>query len=1174
MKHNSRIWLVGCGLGLLLLAACQGKESGATSTSLEKRSLPSGTAGSVIEQLAANLKSAGYTDILVANVMDYATAQVAADGTEGSTDTGAILASVQTGAAAALALSSSDLSTDTEKTTAIGVISGSLAAMLGSSSSKVSQLSGAQKSVTAPVPAYAYSVTVDASSDYSSYLESLMTATIGTMDEAGISASAIESKSSSLVETVMTKLSTNSLSSEFLAAALGGITAGAIAGIDDGGVGSANAASVSETLLSSVMGKVSSFGLSATYLESAMESVAAKAVSALGKSGVSSASASAAAQSLMQTMVTKLTTAGVSTTNLSTVMQKVSEQGVANLGNAGVPSADRTTAVENMVSAISAKVKSAGVSDADLSTVMAAIAQGAVSGTGSLGFSAADKQTAIAGASSGALAGLKTAGYSTTQISNVSGSVTTGATKGLSKAGVSSGDQSTYAAKIQTGAEAGLSKGGLSSAEVSALSATLQTAINSGLSTIGSNTLPGTSTSTSTSTTPPNPKALTAFSFTRINNPSLANDITATITGTSVTFPVPYGTTLTSLIPTFTHNGSYVTFGGAVQSSGVTAQNFTSPLIYQVTATDGTSQNFTVTATIGAASANKAITAFSFTSVANGGLSSNVTGTISGSSIALTVPYGTILTSLKPTFTHTGVSVGVNGTTQTSGVTAQDFTIPVTYQVYAQDGTRQNFLVTVTVASNTAKEITAFSFTKAANGAFLIDVTGIISGTNITATVPYGTTLTALKATFSTTGASVSIGGTAQTSGTTANNFTSAVTYRVTAADGSTQDYTVTVSTAAPSTTKAITAFSFTTALNGGAGIPVNVTGTINSTNIDLTVPAGTTVTALKPTFTTTGASVSISGAPQTSGVTAQNYSSPVTYRVTAQDGSTQDYTVTVTVPLSTAKAITAFSFNGPLNLNASLGSNYTGVISGTTITIYGSDTNQPYLTGVQSASLVASFTAPLASVKVGGVTQVSGTTANDFTTDLSYLVTAEDGSTQTYSVVVKKRWVLPDTGQTSCWDGAGNPITCPAAGNALAQDGSYNTTAQPSYTDNGNGTVNDNVTGRVWQQCSAGTSTAACATGTAGAYTWADAGTYCANNTAGLSGSGWRLPTKTELSWIVMNQGGSTLFNTAFPATVTNSYWTSTTYMDATYAWNVFFGHGRVDVSSKTSVFYVRCVR
>jgi hypothetical protein len=50
-----------------------------------------------------------------------------------------------------------------------------------------------------------------------------------------------------------------------------------------------------------------------------------------------------------------------------------------------------------------------------------------------------------------------------------------------------------------------------------------------------------------------------------------------------------------------------------------------------------------------------------------------------------------------------------------------------------------------------------------------------------------------MAAAFTTTGAAVSVGGVIQTSGVTSNDFTNPVTYRVTAADGSWQDYTVTV---------------------------------------------------------------------------------------------------------------------------------------------------------------------------------------------------------------------------------------------------------------------------------------------------------------------------------------------------------------------------------------------
>lgn len=62
--------------------------------------------------------------------------------------------------------------------------------------------------------------------------------------------------------------------------------------------------------------------------------------------------------------------------------------------------------------------------------------------------------------------------------------------------------------------------------------------------------------------------------------------------------------------------------------------------------------------------------------------------------------------------------------------------------------------------------------------------------------VPYGTDVTRLVPTFTTTGTNVHVGATLQVSGTTSNDFTNAVAYVVTAADGLSATYNVVVATA------------------------------------------------------------------------------------------------------------------------------------------------------------------------------------------------------------------------------------------------------------------------------------------------------------------------------------------------------------------------------------------
>ncbi len=67
----------------------------------------------------------------------------------------------------------------------------------------------------------------------------------------------------------------------------------------------------------------------------------------------------------------------------------------------------------------------------------------------------------------------------------------------------------------------------------------------------------------------------------------------------------------------------------------------------------------------------------------------------------------------------------------------------------------------------------------------------------ITVSLPCGTDVTALVATFSTNGARVTVGSTVQVSGSTPNNFGGPVTYTVTAADGTSVTYRVIVRVAA-----------------------------------------------------------------------------------------------------------------------------------------------------------------------------------------------------------------------------------------------------------------------------------------------------------------------------------------------------------------------------------------
>ena len=136
---------------------------------------------------------------------------------------------------------------------------------------------------------------------------------------------------------------------------------------------------------------------------------------------------------------------------------------------------------------------------------------------------------------------------------------------------------------------------------------------------------------------------------------------------------------------------------------------------------------------------------------------------------------------------------------------------------------------TTPLSLSSAKAITAFSFT-----ALVPEVVSVIDEgvKTITLTVPFGTEVTALVPTIVHTGVNVSpVSGTAQ-------DFTSPVTYTVSAEDTSIQTYLVTV-------TEAVPAITTVSSIANGATVPsVTVSGTNFKTGItaaDLTVGVGTT---------------------------------------------------------------------------------------------------------------------------------------------------------------------------------------------------------------------------------------------------------------------------------------------------------------------------------------------
>lgn len=165
----------------------------------------------------------------------------------------------------------------------------------------------------------------------------------------------------------------------------------------------------------------------------------------------------------------------------------------------------------------------------------------------------------------------------------------------------------------------------------------------------------------------------------------------------------------------------------------------------------------------------------------------------------------------------------------------------------------------------------------------------------------------------------------------------------------------------------------------------------IAKTVVNLTVPYGTEVTALTPKIKLSeGASV----VPESG--TSRDFSKPQTYTVTGRDGLTKRYVVTVNLtPVSRAKDLQGFAFPGAMSV----------AISRNRIAA-----TMPTTTDVTALAPTFSLSPFATAVPASG-------TARDFTKPQLYTITAQDGTSQTVTVIVAKS----DKSNAFTWDKAGS---------------------------------------------------------------------------------------------------------------------------------------------------------
>jgi uncharacterized repeat protein (TIGR02543 family) len=405
-----------------------------------------------------------------------------------------------------------------------------------------------------------------------------------------------------------------------------------------------------------------------------------------------------------------------------------------------------------------------------------------------------------------------------------------------------------------------------------------------------------------------------------------------------------------------------------------------------VTAQDGTTvSTYTVTVTR-AASADATLSALVLSSGTLSPIFDSATETY-----AVSVDNAVTSISITPSVTQANATtvqyLGATGTNLFTGALSVGSNVIRTV-VTAQDGTtKKTYTVAVTRISNDA----TLSALALSSGTLSPIFAGLTE--SYTASVANAVTSITVTPTRTQANATIAVNGAAVTSGSASgaislNVGSNTITVVVTAQDGTTtKSYTVTVTRLSNVATLSALA------LSSGTLSPTFASGT---TSYTASVANAVTSITVTPTRTQANATITVNGTSVTSGsasssISLSNGSNTITVVVTAQDGiTTGTYTVTV-MRLSNTATISTFGFN-------SLTPSVTGFVDNSLRTVQLSVPS-----GTNLTALVATFTLSAGTTAaVASAPQISGQTANNFTSAVTYVLTSQDSSTvQNYSVTV-----------------------------------------------------------------------------------------------------------------------------------------------------------------------------
>lgn len=554
----------------------------------------------------------------------------------------------------------------------------------------------------------------------------------------------------------------------------------------------------------------------------------------------------------------------------------------------------------------------------------------------------------------------------------------------------------------------------------------------------------------------------TLISSTGSSNVNYTTSVSPSTTSLTVT------PTTTDPNATVTVNGAQVPSGTASGSITLNAAPGTTTINVLVTAQDGSTQeSYSITVSKNASS-NANLSSITL-STGNG-----LTSSTGSSNVNYTTSVSPTITSLTitPTAADPNAIITVNGVVVTSGTASGAIalntypaTTTINILVTAQDGSTTKSTAIV-VSNNGSNNANASSITLSPTSTLISS-----SGSNpnyvyYTASVSVGTTSVTTTTITADPTATIAVNGAAVSSGSASGQIvlnaypaTTPINIVITAQDGSTKTYVITVTSSGSNNANSNSITLSTGSMSSSPSNPNNYNAFVSKGTASLTVTVtpsdlNATVT-INNTVNPSGAGVYVSPS-----ITLNAYPATTTINIliTAQDGvTTKSFTITVSE--------TGSSNAGISSLTLSTGTSRSN-ITGTSTLNYATSVS-PHTTSITVTTVLLD---PTATITVNGFAAANGAPSNPLplnaypaTTLINIVVTAQDGHTKlTVSYTVSKTGaVIVWTGASTTalsgttiadWKNAGNwnPAQVPGASDVASfGETAYTGTNQPTISSN-----------------------------------------------------------------------------------------------------------------------------